>query len=151
MKVNMKRITLNNFSGQINTDTRTPSTVDFRYSENFDLSRNDVLFPMKGQVAMTASGFYLTDFIYGNFGTGISENVLAYGVQSGEATGGEPELYKISDTLAGTTWATALTTTGTSGDDRLTPSATVFNNLFHLHRGFIYLATGVGPSSGAYI
>ena len=95
----MKKVVLNNFSGQINTDTRTPSTVDFRYSENFDLSRNDVLFPMKGQVSMTATNYFLTDFIYGNFGTGIGENVLAYGVQNGQTTGGKPELYKISDAL----------------------------------------------------
>jgi hypothetical protein len=150
----MKRIILKDFSGQINTDSRTPSTVDFRYSENFDLTRNDVLFPMKGQVAMTAGTnpyYYLRDFIYGNFGTGIGENVLAKGVQVGESAGGEPELYKISDTLPGTTWTTALTTTGTSVDDLLVESSNVFNNLFHLHKGFIYLATGVGPSSGAYL
>jgi len=138
----MTKVILKDFSGQINTDIYTPSTVDFRYSENFDLSaRQDALMPFRGMTSMTASGFYLSDFIYGNFGTGISENVLAYGVQSGQAIGGRPELYKISNTLPGTAWATALTSTGTSADNRY-QSGTIFNNLFNLHKGFVYLATG---------
>jgi len=138
----MTKVILKDFSGQINTDIYTPSTVDFRYSENFDLSaRQDALMPFRGMTSMTASGFYLSDFIYGNFGTGISENVLAYGVQSGETINGKPELYKISNTLPGTAWATALTTTGTSADSRY-QSGTIFNNLFHFHRGFVYLASG---------
>lgn len=136
----MKKVVLNNFSGQINTDIYTPSSVDFRVNKNIDFSaRNDSLVPYKGVTAMTATNFYLTDFVYGNFGTGINENILAYGVQNGQSANGRAELYKISDTLPGTTWATALTSTGTSVDNRI-GSNTTFNNLFHFHKGYLYMA-----------
>jgi hypothetical protein len=133
---------INKFTGQISTDINKASSVDVAITQNFDvLSRSDCLLPMRGMEEMTQTGFYITDFIYGNFGTGIGTNVLGYGVQSGETINGEPELYKISDTLPGTTWATALTTTGTPADDR-NQAGTIFNNLFHLHKGYIYHAAG---------
>ena len=136
----MGKVIVNNFSGGISADTRDPSTNKFALSKNFDIfSYPHRLMPFHGMTANETLAYFLTDFVYGDFGTGISSNVLAFGVQSGQAIDGHPELYRKSGDLLTSGWTTALTATGAASGTR-GPSSTY--RLFHLYHNYVYFHSG---------
>jgi hypothetical protein len=136
----MGKVIVNDFSGGISADTRDPSTNKFAISKNFDIfSHPRRLMPFPGMTPNETQAYFLTDFVYGDFGTGIGSNVLAYGVQSGQAITGHPELYMKSGDLLNGGWTTALTATGAASGTR-GPASTY--RLFHLYHNYVYFRSG---------
>jgi len=135
----MSKVTINRFAyGGLAKNSRTPSTNKAGYVQNFDiLNYPETLKPYRGMTENETKAYFINDFQYINGGVGIGDNILGFGVQSGQGISGRAELYiKSGDLLTGG-WTTAITSSGTATKQRGTNSM-----LFFLYQGYVYYACG---------
>lgn len=138
----MTKIKIDKFTG-LSRDLTEQSSSKFAFSQNFKIFNNPFrLIPFTGMVADENTSYKITRFIYGQFKSGdLGDNIIGYGVESGDDIDGVPEFYKkTAGNLLGSSWSTALSTTGTLTQDR--GATGEFNNLFHLYKNYIYFAVG---------
>ncbi len=136
----MTKVIINRFAyGGLAKNSRTPSTNKAGYVQNFDiLNYPETLKPYRGMTENETKAYFITDFQYINGGVGIGDNILGFGVQSGQGISGRAELYmKTSSDPVDGSWTTALTSSGTATKQRGTNS-----RLFFLYQGYIYYACG---------